>query len=57
MIHKGSFTVILDACVLYPFSLRDILLRLAELDLYRPKWTDEINQEWVSNLSKEQGID
>lgn len=57
MIHKGSFTVVLDACVLYPFSLRDILLRLAELVLNRPKWTDEINQEWVSNLSKEQGID
>lgn len=57
MIHKGSFTVVLDACVLYPFSLRDVLLRLAELNLYRPKWTDKINQEWVTNLGKEEGID
>src|SRR5699024_1436421 len=50
MIYKSTFTAILDACVLYPASLRDLLLRLAAEDLYRPKWTDEINDEWKRNL-------
>lgn len=50
MIHRGTFTVVLDACVLYPASVRDILLRLASEDLYRPKWTEEINNEWIRNL-------
>lgn len=50
MIYKGSFTAVLDACVLYPASLRDLLLRLAKEELYRPKWTDEINNEWKRNL-------
>lgn len=50
MIYKGTFTVVLDACVLYPASVRDILLRLASENLYRPKWTEEINNEWKRNL-------
>lgn len=50
MIYKGTFTVILDACVLYPASVRDLLLRLATKNLYRPKWTEDINEEWVRNL-------
>jgi len=29
------FTVLYDACVLYPAPLRDLLLRLALTDLYR----------------------
>jgi predicted nucleic acid-binding protein len=52
MIYKGTFTVILDACVLYPAPLRDLLLRLATEGLYRPKWTDKINDEWKRNLLK-----
>ena len=35
--------VVLDACVLVPQSLCDLLLRLAEEPrLYRPVWTEEI---------------
>ena len=38
--------VVLDACVLVPQSLCDLLLRLAEDPrLYRPVWTDEILTE------------
>lgn len=51
-IHKGTFTVVLDACVLYPAPLRDLLLHLAWQGLYRPKWTNEINDEWKRNLLK-----
>jgi len=43
---------ILDANVLYPFFQRDLLLNLAYEDLYIPKWSDEIEQEWVKHLQK-----
>jgi len=41
---------VLDANVLYPFFQRDFLLNLGYEELYSPKWTDEIEDEWVSNL-------
>ncbi len=44
------FTAMLDANVLYPFLVRDVLLSLAEAGLYRPVWTAEINAEWSENL-------
>lgn len=50
MIHKGNFRVVLDACVLYPAPVRDILLWLAHEYLYRPKWSKQINDEWKRNL-------
>lgn len=50
MIHSPRFTVILDACVLYPAPVRDLLLHLAAGDLYKPKWTDTIQHEWIRNL-------
>lgn len=40
-------TVILDSCVLYPAPLRDLLLSLAVADLYRPRWSECIQQEWT----------
>ncbi len=52
MNHSGNFQVILDACVLYPASIRDTLLSLAEKELYRPKWSNRIQEEWKSNLSR-----
>lgn len=39
------FSAVLDANVLYPFSVRDTLLRLAELELYRPLWSGRILAE------------
>jgi len=45
-----------DACVLYPFYLRDLLVRLALTDLFQAKWTDEIHDEWIGNLSRNEGI-
>ena len=41
---------VLDANVLYPFLVRDVLLSFADAGLYRPLWTDRINEEWSSNL-------
>lgn len=45
----GSVAV-LDACVLYPASLRDFLMRLATAGLYSPRWSAEIHAEWTRNL-------
>ena len=46
----SKFTVIYDACVLYPNYLRDILIQLAIADLFRAKWTNLIHDEWIRNL-------
>jgi len=45
-----NFTVLYDACVLYPAPLRDLLMQLAVSDLFHAKWTDEIHEEWMRNL-------
>ena len=44
------FTALYDACVLYPASLRDLLVRLAQADLFRARWTDEILDECFRNM-------
>jgi predicted nucleic acid-binding protein len=49
----SNFTVIYDACVLYPAPLRDFLMRLAVTDLFGARWTDEIHSEWIRNVLKE----
>jgi predicted nucleic acid-binding protein len=42
--------VVLDACVLYPAQLRDFFLSLGAADLFRPKWSDAIHEEWINAL-------
>lgn len=43
-------TVIYDACVLYPAPLRDLLMHLARTGLFRARWTERIQDEWVRSL-------
>jgi len=45
-------TVILDACVLYPAPVKDLLLQLACTGLFRARWTDAIHDEWIRNVLK-----
>ena len=52
MIHSPKFTAVLDACVLYPASIRDLLLHIASFELFKPKCTDTIRGEWKRNLLK-----
>jgi predicted nucleic acid-binding protein len=40
-----STSVVLDACVLVPYYVRDALLTVAHYELYRPKWTNQILEE------------
>lgn len=47
-----KYIVIYDACVLYPSSVRDLLIELAMpgRDLFQAKWTKQIEAEWLNNL-------
>ncbi|CAN7672415.1 PIN domain-containing protein [Phyllobacterium sp. LjRoot231] len=42
---------IYDACVLYPFHLRNLLIQCAVDRLVEARWTDEIHDEWIRNLA------
>jgi predicted nucleic acid-binding protein len=44
------FIVIYDANVLYPNSLRDLLIRVAQAGLVQAKWTEQILDETFRNL-------
>lgn len=50
MSGSARYTAILDACVLYPAPLRDLLLSLAQTGIYHARWTNQIQDEWVRNL-------
>ena len=50
----SKFTVVYDACVLYPAPLRDALMRLALTDLFKAHWTDHIHDEWINALLRDQ---
>jgi predicted nucleic acid-binding protein len=50
MNHLPKFTIVLDACVLYPAPIRDVLLSLAAEGLFVVKWSDIIQNEWLRNL-------
>lgn len=45
------FPVFLDTNVLYPASLADTLLRLAESDVIRPHWSADVMTELERNLA------
>lgn len=43
-------TAVCDACVLYPFHQRNILIQASVDGLFDARWTDEIHDEWMRNL-------
>lgn len=45
-----KIVAILDACILYPPSLRDLLMWLATVEAYKPRLTEEIHAEWIRNV-------
>lgn len=44
------YTALLDANVLYPAPIRDVLMQLAYSGTYAAKWSAEIHNEWVNAL-------
>lgn len=55
MIHSVRFTVVLDTNVIYPVIIRDILFWFAYYDLYTPKWSEHIFDEW-KKVMLEKGV-
>lgn len=49
----SPFTVVYDACVLYPAPLRSFLMYLALTELYRARWTNDIHEEWMRNAVRD----
>ena len=50
MAFKPSVAVF-DACILYPFHLRDIIVQASVDGLVKARWTDKIHDEWMRNLA------
>jgi predicted nucleic acid-binding protein len=53
MAGSARYTVVLDANVLYPTLLRDLVLSLAHADLYSAKWSAHIRDEWMRSLIRD----
>lgn len=49
------FPAVLDANVLLPLNLADLLLRLAEAETYRPLWSEQLLDEVERNLVTQLG--
>jgi predicted nucleic acid-binding protein len=43
---------IYDANILYSAPIRDLLIRLAQSGLVRARWTDQIHDEWIRSVLK-----
>lgn len=44
--------VLIDACVLYPTVMREVVLGVAAQGLFRPLWSDRILEEWARAARK-----
>ena len=49
--------VVLDANLLYPFHLRNLLVQFGVDSIIAPRWTARIHDEWVRNLVRNGGPD
>lgn len=47
-----AYSALLDANVLHPMSLCDLLLRLAEHGFYRPLWSSQILEETLRSIQR-----
>jgi hypothetical protein len=52
MIHSVRFKAILDTNIVYPVIIRDLLFWFAHYDLYTPKWSENIFDEWKSVMER-----
>ena len=43
----------LDASVLYPVSLRNLLMRLTIDDLYQARWSAHVHDEWIRSVVRD----
>lgn len=48
-----SVAAFLDASVLYPATLRSVLMYIAAADAFRALWSDAVNHEWMVALARD----
>ncbi len=44
--------VMIDACVLYPTVMREVVIGAAQADLFEPRWSVRILEEWARAAGK-----
>ncbi len=44
--------VVIDACVLFPTVMREVILAVAAEGLFEPKWSERILEEWARAAAK-----
>jgi predicted nucleic acid-binding protein len=49
----GPFRAFLDASVLYPVSLRNLLMRLTLAGLFQARWSPHVHEEWVKAVLRD----
>lgn len=53
MIHSIRFTCVLDTNVIFPLQIRDLLFWFAHFELYTPKWSEHIFDEWAEVMRRQ----
>jgi len=52
MIHSVRYICVLDTNVIYPIDIRDLLFWFAYYDLYTPKWSNHIFDDWEDVMER-----
>ncbi|MEM0519035.1 PIN domain-containing protein [Aequorivita sp. MCCC 1A16923] len=52
IIHSVRFKCVLDTNVIYPIEIRDLLFWFAYYNLFTPKWSTHIFNEWKAVMSR-----
>jgi len=48
----SHYTALLDANILYPAPMRDVVMQLAVTDIFKVKWSADIHREWIDVLMR-----
>ena len=49
----GAVRAFLDASVLYPVSLRNLLMRLTLNGLFQARWSADVHEEWIRAVPRD----
>lgn len=52
MIHSIKYIAVLDTNVIYPVIIRDLLFWFAHYELFTPKWSNHIFEEWKTVMQR-----
>ncbi|WP_187431479.1 hypothetical protein ROLI_038380 [Roseobacter fucihabitans] len=50
----SHYTALLDANILYPAPMRDVVMQLAVTDIFKAKWSEDVHREWMESLMRNQ---